>query len=68
MSGVCGSCENKGYSGTTVLGAVEEGDSYYRRGRYEEARRCYEKALNILDFHGGCRNCKDEIERKIDKC
>lgn len=68
MSIVCGSCKDKGYSGTTVHGALEEAENYYRRGRYEEAKRCYQKALNILDFHGGCRSCKDAIEREIDKC
>jgi hypothetical protein len=68
MSFVCGSCGRKGLSGTTVDGGLVEGDFYFNEGKYDNARRSYQKALNILKENGGCKRCIELIEERIDEC
>lgn len=68
MRVVCSSCCRKGWSGTTVEGAIDEAKMYYERDCYKEAKRAYQKALNILELHGGCECCKEALKREIDRC
>ena len=61
MCNICSSCRWKG-TGTTVQGAIEEAKEYCRQERYGQAQLSYQKALNILIFYDGCKECKEAIE------
>lgn len=67
---VCNSCGRKTDSvyNYSVDGYIEEGNCYYNKGNYADAKRSYEQALGILERAGGCTSCKQSINRAIDQC